>query len=135
MPEIRTVTTLRRKAEEIRKTIIGYEQRLTQPRVDLSHVTAAIAILEASDDPEGMAAYVDLHRTWPRGELLRLCRGFLEIEGPLATRELAERAMKPFGLDAGDKVLAKAVSLRVVHAMRGQHKPGESAGCQAGQRE
>ncbi len=136
MAEIRTVTTLRRKAEEIRKTIIGYEDRLKQARADLSHVTAAIAIFEASGDPGDMQAYVDIHRIWPRGELMRLCRGFLETEGPLSTRALAERAMKASGLDTSDKVLAKAVAMRVVHALRAQHKRGkiEDAGRVKGNR-
>ena len=136
MAEIRTVTTLRRKAEEIRSTILGYEQRLGQARADLSHVTAAIAIFEASGDPADMQAYVDIHRIWPRGELIRLCKGFLEAEGPLTTKQLAERAMKATGLDQGDKVLAKAVCLRIVHAMRAQFKRGkvEDAGRVKGNR-
>jgi hypothetical protein len=75
MAEIRTVTTLRRKAEEIRKTIVGHEQRLQAARPDLSHVMAAIAIFEASGDPADMQRYVDIHRIWPRGELIRLCKG------------------------------------------------------------
>lgn len=74
MAEIRTVTTLHRKAEEIRSSIIGYELRLQQARADLSHVTAAIAIFEASGDPQDMAAYVGIHRIWPRGELTRSVR-------------------------------------------------------------
>ncbi len=136
MAEIRTVTTLRRKAEEIRKSIVGYEQRLSQARADLSHVNAAIAIFEASGDPADMAAYVDIHRIWKRGQLMDLCRGFLEAEGPLTTKALAERAMKASGLDAGDKVLAKAVTLRIVHALRAQHKRGkvEDAGRVKGNR-
>jgi hypothetical protein len=53
---------------------------------------------------------------------MRLCKGFIEAEGPLSTPQLAQRAMKASGLDAGDKVLAKAITLRIVHAMRGQEK-------------
>jgi hypothetical protein len=63
MAEIRTVTTLRSKAAEIQRSIVGYEQRLAQARADLSHVTAAIAIFEASGDREAMGAYVDIHRS------------------------------------------------------------------------
>jgi hypothetical protein len=40
-----------------------------------------------------------------QGEMMILCLGFLESEGPLSTRRLAYRAMKASGVDAGDKVL------------------------------
>jgi hypothetical protein len=127
MAEIRTVTTLRSKQVEIQRAIVGYEQRLAQARADLSHVTAALAIFEASGDREAMAAYVDIHRIWKRGDMMRLCRGFLESEGPLSTRQLAERCMTASGLNVSDKVLGKAVAFKIIQAMRAQHKRGKMA--------
>jgi len=124
MAEIRTVTTLRSKAAEIQRSIVGYEHRLAQARADLSHVTAAIAIFEASGDREAMGAYVDVHRIWKRGDMMRLCRGFLESEGPLSTPALTQRLMTASGLDAGDQVLAKAICLKLVYALRAQHLRG-----------
>jgi hypothetical protein len=124
MAEIRTVTTLRSKREEIERAIVGYEQRLGQARADLAHITAAIAIFEATGDRLAMGAYVDIHRIWKRGDLMRLCRGFLDSEGPLSTRQLAERCMKQSGLDESDKVLAKAVAFRIVQAARLQEMRG-----------
>ncbi len=124
MGEIRTVTTLRSKRVEIERAIVGYEARIKQARADLAHITAAIAIFEATDNPDAMRAYVDLHQIWKRRELMTLCKGFLESEGPLSTRQLAERAMKSAGLDAGDKVLARSVAYRIVQAMRAQHLRG-----------
>ncbi len=124
MAEIRTVTTLSTKREEIQRVIAGYEAKLAQARADLTHITAAIKIFEATDDPDAMRAYVDTHRIWKRGELMTLCKGFLESEGPLSTKALAERAMKASGLDATDKVLAKAVAYKIVMAMRAQHIRG-----------
>jgi hypothetical protein len=50
--EIRTVTTLRSKRAEILASISLYEMRLAQARADLAHVTACIAIFEASGDGE-----------------------------------------------------------------------------------
>jgi hypothetical protein len=41
MAEIRTVTTLRRKRDEISASIRLYEKKLEQARADLAHVTAA----------------------------------------------------------------------------------------------
>ena len=127
MAEIRTVTTLRSKREEIERAIVGYEARLNQARADLAHITAAIAIFEASGDHADMLAYVDIHRIWKRGQLMEMCKGFLKAEGPLCTRALAERAMKASGLDASDKVLGKAVAWKIVQAMRAQHLRGQIA--------
>ena len=124
MAEIRTVTTLTYKREEIERAIVGYEQKLEQARADLAHITAAIKIFEATDDPKAMRVYVDTHRIRKRGELMRLCKGFLESEGPLSTRALAERAMKAAGLDVGDAVLRKAVAFKIVQAMCLQRLPG-----------
>ena len=124
MGEIRTVTTLRSKKAEIERAILGYETRIKQARADLAHVTAAIAIFEASGDPLDMQAYVDVHRLWKRGELIRVCKGFLQAEGPLNTRQLAERAMKALGFETADKVLAKTIAFKIVQAMRQQHIRG-----------
>lgn len=132
MGEIRTVTTLRSKKAEIESSIANYETRLNQARADLAHITAAIAIFEATGDRGAMAAYVDIHRIWKRGEMMRLCKGFLEREGPLDTRALAQRVMIAAGLDAGDKVLAKTVAFKIVQAMRQQYLRGTI--CDAGKR-
>jgi hypothetical protein len=125
MAEIRTVTTLSTKREEIQRVIAGYEAKLAQARADLSHITAAIKIFEATDSPDALRAYVDTHRIWKRGELMTLCKGFLESEGPLSTKQLAERAMLASNLDASDKVLAKSVAFKIVQAMRAQHIRGK----------
>jgi hypothetical protein len=47
MAEIRTVTTLRRKRDEIRRAISNYERKLDQAKADLAHIAAAIHIFEA----------------------------------------------------------------------------------------
>jgi hypothetical protein len=41
MAEIRTVTTLRRKRNEIELAIENYEKRLAQARADLAHIRVA----------------------------------------------------------------------------------------------
>lgn len=119
MAEIRTVTTLRSKRDEIAASIRLYEQQLAQARADLSHVTAAIRIFEASGDPKGMARYVDTHRLFKRGEPMALCKEAL-ASGPKTTRELAKHVMAAKGLDTGDKVLAKGIGSQLIHALRMQ---------------
>jgi hypothetical protein len=56
MAEIRTITTLRRKRDEVRK----YERCLDQARADLTHLIAAIAIFEAKGGDESLPSYSDL---------------------------------------------------------------------------
>jgi hypothetical protein len=60
--EIRSVTTLRTKRDEIAAAIAAYERKLGQAQADLAHITAAIKIFEASGDPADMARYVDVYR-------------------------------------------------------------------------
>src|SRR4051812_28856603 len=77
MAEIRTVTTLRRKRDEILGAIKLYERQLGQARADLAHVMAAIRIFEASGDPKDLPRYADLHRIFSRGETWAICHAAL----------------------------------------------------------
>ena len=123
MAEIRTVTTLRSKRAEILSSISLYEKRLSQARADLSHVTACIAIFEASGDGEDLSSYVDTHRMFARGEIIAICKEAL-ASGPRTTKELALHVMAAKGLDTGDKVLAHAMAQRMIHALRQQWRRG-----------
>lgn len=127
MAEIRTVTTLRSKREEIQTAIVNYEKRLAQARADLAHINAAITIFEASGDRVGIAPYADIHRIFAHGEPMKLCKAAL-ASGPLDTRELARHVMQAKGLDVGDKVLAKAIAYRLIHALRMQRNRGTVVG-------
>jgi len=123
MAEIRTVTTLRSKRDEILHSIRLYERQIEQARADLAHVTAAIRIFEATGDRKEMGRYVDTHRLFKRGEAIVLCKEAM-VNGPKTTRELTAHLMKAKGLDAGDKVLAKAIGNRLIHALRMQAQRG-----------
>ena len=116
MAEIRTVTTLRSKRDEIAKDVERYEKLLGQSRADLAHIEAAISIFEASGDPKGFPAYVDVHHLFRRGEQTRLCLSAL-ADGPLTTRQLAPHVMKAKGLNQSDKVLAKSIGGRLIHSL------------------
>jgi hypothetical protein len=74
MAEIRTVTTLRDKRDEIATSIRLYERQIVQVRADLAHVTAAIRIFEASGNAKDMAGVVETHHLFKRGEPMALCR-------------------------------------------------------------
>ena len=102
MAEIRTVTTLKSKRAEIISSIAQYEKRVAQPRADLSHVNACIALFEASGEPGAAPPYVDTHRMFARGELMKLCKEAL-ASGPKSTKEITLHVMAAKGLDIGDK--------------------------------
>ena len=125
MPEIRTVTTLKRKRAEIAASIKLYEKHLAQARSDLSHVAAAIRIFEASGRPSDIARYVDTYRLFKRGEPWAICHAALtEANGPLDTRELSLALMRAKGMDTADSVLAKGLTNRLIHSLRMQEGRG-----------
>jgi hypothetical protein len=125
--EIRTVTTLRYKRDEIETAIVNYEKRLAQAKADLTHINAAIAIFEASGDAKSVQAYFDLHRLFKYGEISALCKAAL-ANGPLSTRDIATYVIEAKGLDLNDKVLAKAIGMRLIHSLRRQRKTIVSIG-------
>jgi hypothetical protein len=81
MPEIRTVTTLRRKRDEIAASIQLYECQAAQARQDLAHVAAAIRIFEASGKLSDIARHVDAYRLFKRGEPWAICSAALAKRG------------------------------------------------------
>lgn len=117
MAESRTAETLRRKREEIARAIDDYEARLAQARADLAHIDAAVAIFATTGEAVAVQPYVDIHRLFKRGEMVAISREALKT-GPKNTRQLAALILEAKGLDAGDKVLAKAISYRLIHALR-----------------
>lgn len=123
MSEIRTVTTLRRKRDEIIAVIRLYERQLDQARADLAHVNAAMKIFEA-DDRQNFPAYLDIHRVFKHREKWALCEEALKAHGALTTKELALYAMRKKGMDTGDKVLANAIANRLIHSLRMQATRG-----------
>ncbi len=123
MGEIRTVTTLVKKRDEIRASIRMYEKKIAQARSDLAHIGAVMRLFEASDKPQDLARYVDSYRLFKRGEPWAICAAAL-ANGPLSTKELALELMKAKGMDLRDAVLAKAIGHRLIHSLRMQEQRG-----------
>jgi hypothetical protein len=121
MAEIRTVTTLVKKRDEIRATIRMYEKKIAQARSDLSHVTAVMQLFEASGKTQDLARYADSYRLFSRGEPWAICAKAL-AGGPLTTKELALELIKAKGLDERDGTLAKTIGHRLIHSLRMQEK-------------
>jgi uncharacterized ferritin-like protein (DUF455 family) len=116
MTEIRTVTTLLAKRDEIERSIANYEARLEQARAESSHVNAVISIFEAVGDRDTTTAYI------LRGELVMICNAALAEHGLMNRRALVTHILEAKGLDGGDRVLAKSVAERLIHALRMQAK-------------
>jgi hypothetical protein len=126
MSEPHIVTALQRKRDDIESAIAIYEKKIEEARRDLAAVVATLRLFEIGDGnaPLQFPAYADIGRLWKRGEMVKVCRQALEMEGPLDTRELAVRVIRAKGLDDGDKVLRQSVAFRIVQALRMAMKRG-----------
>jgi hypothetical protein len=124
MKHDQTLSTLRKKRDDIAGAVDNYEQRLAQAHADLVHIEAAISLFEASGDRKGLTSYVNLHRLFRYGEMFAVAQEALAKEGQLTTCELALRLMAAKGLDTGDNVLAKSVGGRLIHILRQKWKRG-----------
>lgn len=118
MAESQTVVILRNKREEIAAAIENYERELERARADFAHITAALAIFDAGDQPGSQRPYTHLVRGFRYGELAALCRAAL-AEGPLSTPDIAKRVMAEKGMDATNRVLARSVGFSVLQSLRG----------------
>lgn len=127
MAEIRTVTTLIYKRDEIERSIVAYEAALAQARADLAGLNATIAHFQRTDDKSEVTPYFDLHRLFKRGEMFVIAKAAMEAEGELTTIELAQRIIDAKGFDTGNHVLRKAVAFRLVHALRLALRAGKLA--------
>jgi hypothetical protein len=118
-----TAVTLKAKREEIIHSIRLYEKKIEQATADLAHITAAIKIFEASGEAKDIPRYVDTYRLFRRGEQIELCKQAL-ASGPKTTTELARCVMNVKGFDAGDRVLVRSFTARLIHALRMQATRG-----------
>ncbi|KMK67256.1 hypothetical protein IMCC21224_112123 [Puniceibacterium sp. IMCC21224] len=105
--------TLERKRAEIIGAIKKHEAQIAQAKHDLAHINATLKII---GEPQGRG-YIVSQGFFAKGEIAAVCQGHL-IDGPLNTRELAERVMGEKGLDVSDTPLRNSVVYKVVQALR-----------------
>ena len=122
MAKPRTIESLQVKKAEIEWAVEAYGRKYRQAQTDLTHINGALALFEASGDRKAATAYANFTNIWKPRELMVLCVGFLDSQGPLSTRELAARAIEASGMDTEDAVLAKVVANKIVYIMRAQEK-------------
>ncbi len=108
------LSQLARKRAEIAGAIKKHEASIAQAKHDLAHINATINILEGSD---GSRTYIVSQGFFAKGEIATICQRHL-TDGPLNTRELAERVMCEKGLDVSDGPLRNSVVYKVVQALR-----------------
>lgn len=123
MAESQTVVTLRAKRDAIASAILNYERQLEQARADFAHITAALSIFEANDDPGSQRAYVSLFHYFKYGEVASLCRTALG-NGARSTTDLAKHIMALKGLDTADKMIGRSVAFSVLRSLRGMARRG-----------
>jgi hypothetical protein len=71
------------------------------------------------------APYVDIYCMFKRGEMVAICKAAL-AKGPMNIRWLSAVLLNAKGLDASDKVLARAY--RLIRALRIQARSGKIVG-------
>ena len=125
MAEPHIISTLHRKRDEMEAAIRAYEKKVEALRRDLSHIHATLRMFELNGEHEVFPVHMDLTRIFKRGEVMTICKEALATAPDgLDTRELALAVILAKGLDEGDAVLRKAMSYRIVQAMRMQEKRG-----------
>ena len=112
------VLALRRRRDHISGIIAEYERKIKEAQHDLGHIVASLRLFELTGDPRDFPPYIDLNRLLRRGETTRICIDALTKEGPLDTRELAQRVMRAKELNESDKILGQAIALRIVQTLR-----------------
>lgn len=119
MAEPNSVSTLRKKRDEIRDYIRETEKRLAQARQDLMHVNATMRLFEVNGDTTQFPVYVNLARMFPRGDVPKLARECLAAspDGTADTRQIGDYIMRQRGWDMADKALVVTVRGYVVRSM------------------
>jgi hypothetical protein len=117
MAESHILSTLHRKRDAIEATITAHGKKIEGAKRDLLTVNAVLRLFELNGEPQEYPVRVDISRIRKRGEIVAASRVSLKAEGPLDTREFAQRLMRINGLDDGDAVLRQSVSYRIVQAL------------------
>ena len=109
------INELTRKQREIVGAIRAYEAQIAQAKHDLAHINAAMKILEGTE--KNRRAYIAGRGFFDKGEIAEIAVRHL-ADGPLNTREVAERVMIEKDLEITDSNLRNSVVYKTVQALR-----------------
>ena len=116
-----TINDLNRKQREILGAIRNYEAQIVQAKHDLAHINATMKIMEGSQ--ANRRAYIAGRGFFDKGEIAEIASQILQ-DGPLNTREIAERVMVEKGLEITDTNLRNSVVYKCVQALRHAQRRG-----------
>ena len=116
-----TINDLNRKQREILGAIRSYEAQIVQAKHDLAHINAAMKILEGTE--KNKRTYIAGRGFFDKGEIAEIAIRHL-ANGPLNTREIAERVMVEKGLEITDTNLRNSVVYKCVQALRHAQRRG-----------
>ena len=116
-----TINDLNRKQREILGAIRNYEAQIVQAKHDLAHINATMKIMEGSQ--ANRRAYIAGRGFFDKGEIAEIASRILK-DGPLNTREVAERVMVEKGLEITDTNLRNSVVYKCVQALRHAQRRG-----------
>ena len=111
------VLALRKRRDHISGVIAEYEHKIKEAQHDLTRRGIA-AVVRADGRSVRVSALHRPQHSSAAGETTKLCLAALAAEGPLDTRELAQRVMHAKGRNPDDKVLGQAIALRIVQTLR-----------------
>lgn len=122
MAEELAMAALRRKRAELAGEANALAARLTQMRADLSHLDAAMRIIDPTCEPETIKAKRHGRRgcDWfGRGELGRLILAVLrDADAPLFSMDIARAVMARKGFDEADTAALRRIENMVDGALR-----------------
>jgi hypothetical protein len=122
------VTTLRNKADEIERYIVGMETKIAEARADLAHIRATLALFEANSDTPEYPVHMGVQRLFKRGEIWNVIAPALaKAPDGLDTRELTQVVVAAKGLDPDDRVFRASLNLSILHILRMRHRRGQVA--------
>lgn len=126
MAESTTVVTLRAKRKEILRSIAEYEALIKKLQFDLVHINSTLALFQTDEARAEVRMPVMTARLFRYGEMFAMCKEALsKAPNGLDTRELAEIIMAAKGMNPGDRVLRRAITMSIVNILSSRAKRGQ----------
>jgi hypothetical protein len=125
MSDPQIIQTLTTKRNQIESRIEAWQREIEAARCDLAAINATMALFKQDGV---IRPTMSIARMFKRGELFAMCKDAIEAAGEAQdTRQLARAVAQAKGLDAGDRVIRKALALSIVNVMTRQAKRGAVA--------
>jgi hypothetical protein len=116
MAEPLVIQCLKEKRAEILGRIAAYEAQIAQAKHDLAHINATIRLF--TEPEKQRVRYMVSHGFFKKGEIADMCVRYLNVDGEMTTRQLADHVMAERKLDVSDTALRNSVVFKVVQALR-----------------